>query len=52
MMKLKSSNTYQVSPFMSSQFAKALAECNVPLEWIKNRDMLAMVKNVKNEDEE
>lgn len=29
-----------------------IAECNVPLEWIKNKDMLAMVKMVKKSDKE
>ena len=47
MIKLKLSNTNQISPF-----AKAIAECNVPLEWIKNKDMLAMVRMVKESDEE
>ena len=37
---------------MSSPFAKAIAECAVPLEWIKNKDMLTMVKMVKVLDEE
>ena len=50
--KLKSNNTNQISPFVSSLFAKAIAECNVPLEWIKNKDMLTMVKIVKEADEE
>ena len=50
--KLKSNNTNQISPFVSSLFAKSIAECNVPLEWIKNKDMLTMVKVVKEADEE
>ena len=41
-----------VSHFVSSLFAKAIAECNVPLESIKNKDMLTMVKIVKESDEE
>ena len=52
MIKLKPNNTNQISPFVSSLFAKAIAECNVPLEWIKNKDMLTMVKMVKQSDEE
>ena len=50
MMKLKSNKTNQISPFVSSLFAKAKAECNVPLELIKNKDMLTMVKIVKESD--
>ena len=50
--KLKPSKTNQISPFVSSPFAKAIAECAVPLEWIKNKDMLTMVKMVKVLDEE
>ena len=30
--KLKSNNTNQISPFVNSLFAKAIAEYNVPLE--------------------
>ena len=54
MIKLKLKNTNQISPFVSSLFAKAIAECNVPLEWIKNKDMLTMtmVKMIKESDEE
>ena len=52
MIKLKSNNTNQVSPFVSSLFSKAIAECNVPLESIKNKDMLTMVKMVKESDRE
>ena len=52
MIKLKSNNTNQISLFVSSLFAKAIAECNVPLEWIKNKDMLTMVRMVKESDEE
>ena len=37
---------------MSSLFAKAIAECNVSLKWIKNKDMLTMVEMVKASDEE
>ena len=36
MINLKSNNSNQISPFVSSLFAKAIAKCNVPLEWIKN----------------
>ena len=36
---------------MSSLFAKAIAECNVPLEWIKNNNMLTMVRMVKESGE-
>ena len=35
MIKLKSNNINQISPFVNSLFAKAIAECNVPLKWIK-----------------
>ena len=52
MIKLKPDNTNQISPFVSSLFAKAVAECNVPLEWMKSKDMLTMVKMVKKSDEE
>ena len=52
MIKLKSNNTNQVSPFVSSLFSKAIAECNVLLESIKNKDMLTMVKMVKESDRE
>ena len=52
MIKLKSNNTNQISPFVISLFAKAVAQCNVPLEWIKNKNMLTMVKVVKKSDEE
>ena len=52
MIKLKPSSTNQISPFVSLPFAKAIVECNVPLEWIKNEDMLTMVKTVKESDEE
>ena len=34
MINLKSSNTNQISPFVSSLFVKAIAKCNVSLEWI------------------
>ena len=37
---------------MSSLFAKAIAECNVPLERIKNKDMLTMVTMLNGSDEE
>ena len=47
MIKLKSNNTNQISPFVSSLFVKAIAECNVLAEWIKNKDMVTMVKMVK-----
>ena len=52
MMKLKSNNSNQISPFVSFLFAKAITECNVPLEWIKNKDILTMVNTVKKSDEE
>ena len=52
MIKLKPNDTNQVTPFVSSLFAKAMAECNFPLEWIKNKDMLTMVKMVKDSDED
>ena len=52
MIKLKSNNSNQKSPFVSSLFVKVIAECNVPLEWIKNKDMLTIVKMVKDPDEE
>ena len=52
MIKLKSNNTNQISLFVGSLFAKASAECHVPLEWIKNKDVLTMVKMVKESDEE
>ena len=48
--KLKSNKTNQISPFVSSLFAKAKAECNVPLDLIKNKDMLTMVEIVKESD--
>ena len=47
----KKINTNHISPFGSSLFAKAIAQCNVPLEWIKNKDMLNNVKIVKVSDE-
>ena len=50
MIKVKSNNTNQISPFVSSLCAKAIAECNVPLEWIKNKDMLAMVKSEESDE--
>ena len=37
---------------MSSLFAKAVAQYNVPLEWIKNKNMLTLVKIVKKSVEE
>ena len=52
MIELKSSNTNQIPPFFECALAKAIAECNVPLEWIKSKDMLTMVKIVKESDEE
>ena len=52
MIKLKPNNTNQISPFVSSLFAKAITECNVPLGWTKNKDMLTMVKMVQESDEE
>ena len=50
MIKLKPNNTNQIQPFVSSLFAKAIAECNVPLERIINKDMLTMVEMVKESD--
>ena len=50
--KLKTSNTNQMSPFVSLLFARAKAEYNVPLKWIKNKDMLTMVNIVNKSDEE
>ena len=52
MTQLKPNSTNQISPFVSSLFAKAIAECNVSLKWIKNKDMLTMVEMVKASDEE
>ena len=52
MIKLKLNNTNQALPFVSSPFAKAIAECNVPLDWVKNKDMQTMVKVVKESDKE
>ena len=52
MIKLKPNNTNQISPFVSLLFAKAIAECNVLLRWIKNKDMLTMVNMVKELDKE
>ena len=50
MIKLKSNNTNQISVnFVSLLLAKAIAKFNVPLEWIKNKDMLTMVKWEKSE---
>ena len=51
MIKLKPNNTNQVSPFVSSLFPKAIAECNVPLEWIKKKDLFTMVKMITESDE-
>ena len=33
-------------------FYKAVAECNVQLEWIKNKDIMTMVQVEKESDEE
>ena len=52
MIKLKSNNTNQISLFGSSLFAEAIAECNGTLEWVQKKDMLTMVKMVKESDEE
>ena len=52
MIKLKPNNTNQISHFLSLLFAKAIAECNLPLDWIKNKNMLNMVRMVKESDEE
>ena len=49
---LKPSNINQILPFVISLFAKAIAECTVPVEWIKNWDTLTVVKMVKELDEE
>ena len=54
--KSKSNNTNQIPPFVSSLFfwtkVIAIAKTNVPLEWIKKKDMLTMVNMVKESDEE
>ena len=52
MIKLKSNSTNQIPPFVSLPFAKSTAEYYAPLEWIKNKNMLTMVKVVKESDEE
>ena len=52
MIKLRSSNTNHISPFVSLVFAKTIAECNVALKWIKNKDMMTTVKMVKEPDKE
>ena len=52
MIKLNSNNTNQISPFVSSLFVESIAECNFPLDWIKNKDMLTMLKILKESDEE
>ena len=52
MIKLKSSNTNQISLFGSSLFAEAIVECNGTLEWVQKKNMLTMVKMVKESDEE
>ena len=52
MIKLKSYNTNHMSPFVSSLFAKVIAERYVPLEGIKHKDILTMVKMVKESEEE
>ena len=52
MIELKLNNTNQALHFVSSQFAKAIAECNVPLDWVKNKDMQTMVKVVKESHKE
>ena len=49
--KLKSNNTNQILPFVSLLFTKAIAECNVPLESTKKKDMLTVVWIVKESDE-
>ena len=49
MIKMKSNNTNQIWPFVSSLFAKAIVEYSVPLEWIKNEDVLTMVKVLKSQ---
>ena len=52
MIKLKSNSTNQIPPFVSLPFAKSTAEYYAPLEWIKSKNMLTMVKVVKESDEE
>ena len=52
MIKLKSNSTNQIPPFVSLPFGKSTAEYYAPLEWIKNKNMLTMVKVVKESDEE
>ena len=47
MIELRSSNTNHISPFVSLVFATAIAECNVALKRIKNKDMMTTVKMVK-----
>ena len=48
--KLQSNNTNQISPAFDLLFVKAITECNVLLEWIKNKDKLTMIKMVKQSD--
>ena len=52
MIKLKSNSTNQIPPFVSLPFVKSTAEYYAPLEWIKSKNMLTMVKVVKESDEE
>ena len=47
--EIKPSNqdkTNQISPFVILLFAKAIAECTVQLQWIKENNMLTMTKTV------
>ena len=44
---IENSNMIDLLLFSILLFVKAIAECNVPLEWIKNKDKLTMVKMVK-----
>lgn len=37
---------------MSSLFTKVVAESNIPLGWIKNKDMPTMAKMVNKSDDE
>ena len=47
---IENSNMIDLLLFSILLFVKAIAECNVPLEWIKNKDKLTMVKMVKQSD--
>ena len=52
MIKLKSNKINQISSFVSQLFDKPIVECNVLLEWIKNKDTLTIVKMEKDSDKE